>query len=197
MEEKNREKLHFINDLNEFEKYYEKNYYDLIGLKKLKEKAMNDQNSKLTSSIDNFIYKRSSIFRQDIMSVLYYTVVFNKTNYICVVFKIIRDQKSSIYAILYINYNSLSLDSDIQFEYISLGSTFISSDGEYRHRLIRVNQILELYKNQNKEYEFIELYLLNKINKEIKLEHNIIIPNNYEEKTKNKIINLIKKKLIN
>ena len=74
---------------------------------------------------------------------LKYNFLFDKKNMLTTIFRAIKDKTTAIYAILF----SEIINNNIVHKYVSTGPTFISQDGEYRHRIsvkTSVDQLKEL-----------------------------------------------------
>lgn len=125
----------------------------------------------------NFDYANSSINRYNKIINIFNNINFLKTNTVCTVLKINRNDEVINYAYVYGNIQ----DSKIINEYVLTSNSLISKDGEYKHRLIEFNKIK--YKSQL--YNNIYDYIVKDIkNNEYKLTYEIF--NISDDKIKNK-----------
>lgn len=178
--------------LRKYYKWYEDTYGSIINLKKIEDKADLDQNKWLKKAVQNFSYKYSSIWRHEILSSMRYYLFPKKTEYICTSFKITRTGESSLFKARNIQYKTIYAllytsvqDSKFKFEFVSTCPTFKSADGEYRHRFITVDQVLQTRQNNLEEFEELEDYFLKQLhNEEVLLEVNHIIPDAAEDQKK-------------
>jgi len=142
---------------------FKKNYLNKIPCNKL---------------LNNFKYELSSINRYLKLIYIFSNLNIDKTKFICTVLKISRNKQELNYSYIY----GIVENNDITNLYILNSTSLISKDGEYRHRFINYNILLELL--NNKIYNYFYKYLSKEyLNNEFEL--------NFE------IFNLIDKELLN
>lgn len=178
---------------DDYKKWFESIYGNIINIKKLDKKADNNKNKWLKLAVQNFVYKYSSIWRFENLSEIKHYLYPKKTEYICTSFKIFRKSSTSIiqnknndeyintiYAMMYSSYDEKT--NEINCEFISASPTFRSSDGEYRHRFISVNQFINIYETNIKLTDMVEQHLIQQLDSgDIWFDINHIIPNNSKE----------------
>lgn len=189
--------------LKNYYRWYESTYALDINLKKLEDKADEDQNKWLKRSVQHFQFNYSSIWRYEVLNSMRYYLFPRKTEYICTSFKITRDSKSSIISTSLdnIQYNTIYamlytyIDNDkIKFEFMSACPTFKSADGEYRHRFITVEQMFRTRNNNLAEFELVEEHILKQFkDKVINFETNHIFPRDITNKNIKDLNNEIEK----
>ena len=160
------------------------NKYNDILIKIFKKKYLN----KIPSNklLNNFKYELSSINRYLKLIYIFSNLNIHKTNFICTVLKISRNKQQINYAYIY----GLVENNDIRNLYILNSTSLISKDGEYRHRFIDYNMLLEL--QNNKIYNHFYKYLSNEyLNNEFELNIEIfnLLDNDILDKYSKKIKN--------
>jgi len=163
-----------VDKLTEYYKWYESEYAKYIDLNKLEKYADKNQIKWLKKAIKDFQYPYSSIWRYTVLNDMRYYLIPKKTEFICTTFRIFRNASSSIikasdkiqyqtiYAILYGYYDDVKTKS-INVQYVTCCPTFRSADGEYRHRLMSIEQLMNNI-NSNKEIvEIIENNILDQL----------------------------------
>jgi hypothetical protein len=137
---------------------YENAYSEYAGLDKI------PSHIKLSSKSQSnkFLYERSCFYRLNNLMTIRYNVLTSKTNYQSVVFRAMRNGKSTIYAILYYS-------EDILQSYVALGPSLSSSDGEYRPYVVRLDMLLEYYQLHTEIYEEIEKHIRNRLEDDLEL----------------------------
>ena len=91
---------------------------------------------------------------------LKYNFLFDKKNMLTTIFRAIKDKTTAIYAILF----SEIINNNIVHKYVSTGPTFISQDGEYRHRTVPYNIINIALEKYCKQIDMVEDMIVYKIN---------------------------------
>lgn len=147
--------------LEQLQKYYIKNnIFSLVYQIKSDDKKL-VKFSKLTPyTLDLNKYINSLVISNDF--------ILSKTQTVLTILKIIRNNKSLNFGFLYGNINNNTITNN----FIILSLSFISKDGEYKHRLLDTNYINSLFNNiiLNKVYKYISN---NYINKEFTLDFSI------------------------
>jgi hypothetical protein len=137
-------------------KHYESQFADIIGLESLESKAKDKKLDWLVDACKRFGYPYSSIWRYENLANMKYLVPLRKTDYICTVFKISRTwaktQSITTYAIMYSHIDGKQVNHD----YVAISPTYKSADGEYRHRFIPVQQLLNHRKQHAEMYDDVE-----------------------------------------
>lgn len=145
-------------------KYYswqEEEFKKVINVKQLYVKAEELKLSWLQEAL--FDPRWSSIWRHEVLGTLKYYVIPKKTEYICTWFRISRSGSTSYRAIKNVQFHTIyafmySYDDPIkglQHEFACACPTFISADGEYRHRFMSIQQYLDMRE--------VHAYLLDKV----------------------------------
>lgn len=88
------------------------------------------------------------------ISILKYRCIFSPTNFICSVYQMTLGGSTSSYGYLYSEYDPAT--SKFTPRYITTCPTFMSADGEYRHRLIGYSQFEGVLRDWADELEPIE-----------------------------------------
>lgn len=162
-----------------YNEWYEKTYFNVIGLNRVIEYAKKNQRSSyLNNIINTFRPIYSSIWRQESMADLKYIIHPKKSEYITVSFKVSRllGKKiySTIFAFLYIYPEIQGGDIRLIFEYICHSSTFRSADGEYRRRLIPYQQFVNVIDENSKIFAELDNHFIGEIGDEkINLSYNV------------------------
>lgn len=142
--------------IKRYYKHYESQFADIIGLPGLESKAKQKNLDWLVDSCKRFGYPYSSIWRYENLANMKYLVPLRKTDYICTVFKISRKwakkQTITTYAIMYSHIDGKKINHD----YVTISPTYKSADGEYRHRFIQVQQLINHRKQHAEMYDDVE-----------------------------------------
>ena len=127
--------------MDKYLRWYEKQYSEVIGLPEFTKRT----SGWLKKSMENFVFQWSSIWRHEILDNLKYHLTPRKVEQICTVFKIDRSKSMgkdrtvefhTSFAFLYSHLEG----SKFVHDYVCLGPTFQSADGEYRYRFISFRQ---------------------------------------------------------
>ena len=132
--------------MEKYHRWYEKQYGEVIGLPEFTKRT----SGWLNKAMKNFVFPFSSIWRHEILDNLKYHITPRKVEQICTVFKIDRSKSMgkgrtvefhTSFAFLYSHWEeSSSKKGKFIHDYVCLGPTFQSSDGEYRSRFIPFRQ---------------------------------------------------------
>lgn len=152
---------------NKLLEYYKPHYNKLINLDHQKN-ILNNNNIKYiyeNSSINNFI---------DILNVQY-NINVNKTETICSIFQIKKQDKKYNYAYLFSSLNvdkytksdknKVQFDDIIKHNFISTSPNLNSADGEFRHRLVEICNLC-IFEEYLEMIEFVEIHIMAKIENE-------------------------------
>jgi|GEM_PF-6499815 len=170
--------------IKNYYRWYETTYASIINLKRLEDYSNQKQITWLKEAVKNFKFPYSSIWRHEILSNMRYYITPKKTEYICSSFKITRKGESSIAkakdiqfrAIYSLLYSSFENDK-INFEFVTSCPTYKSADGEYRHRFIKVEQMLAVHRKHISIFNEIENYFYQQIQSgDILIETHHLIP---------------------
>jgi hypothetical protein len=142
--------------IKRYYKYYENQFANIIGLPRLETIAKNKNLEWLEKAVQNFGYPWSSIWRYENLANMKYLVPLRKTDYICTVFKIsrkwVKKQTITTYAVMYSHVDGRKIIHD----YVAISPTYRSADGEYRHRFVPVQQLVD-HRNKNVDiYDDVE-----------------------------------------
>jgi hypothetical protein len=143
--------------MDKYLRWYEKQYGDVIGLSDFTKRT----SGWLEKSMKNFVFKYSSVWRHEVLDNLKYNITPKKVEQICTVFKIDRSQSMgkdrtvefhTSFAFLYSHADDSRSGAKGAFEhdYVCMGPTFQSSDGEYRYRFISFKQFQHVMKQFEK-----------------------------------------------
>lgn len=160
-----------------------------------------DLDSKTLKNISNIIQKyntpkgyfyRLRIFKATIKKFLYKipTVNSNNITYITTAFAINTSKSSNetIYAFLYTKINPDIL-TKYEHQYICIGPSLLSSDGEYRSKFITIKTFNLIKLEYSKLFNKVEKYLMNKVNINFNKIHyfteNFKYKNNFKEDVEN------------
>lgn len=152
--------------LEKYYKHYEEEYAKIIGLPQLKELAKSNKNNWLLEACDNFNFPNSSIWRHENMANVKYMLTPRKSSQITTVFKIIRSDgdRSVIYAIMYSHINdNAKIKQKFIHDFVALSPTYKSADGEYRHRFVPIQQIINHRKKYSDLYDSIEKFIAKQV----------------------------------
>jgi hypothetical protein len=154
--------------LNAYVKWLNGEYTNSLGLDTLRDVAEKSKLSWLIKSITNFDPVLGNYWRYSALSNLSYLLPIKKYEYTTIVLSISRQrnftgsfrkvpgkqkvQFHTNYAFLYV--------SEGAFEYVSMGNTYKSADGEYRGRFIPVEQFNAAYNRFAEHIEPYEKYVL-------------------------------------
>lgn len=145
-----------------YKKWVDEQYITLMGLSQLREYAVKDKIPWLNAAITEFDPSRGNIWRFDAFINLSYLLPIKKYEYITTVLSVSR-QKSfpssfrkvqgkqkvqfhTNYAFIYASrYAKPKSGKLFHFEYMSLGNTYKSADGEYRGQFFPVAQFNSVY----------------------------------------------------
>lgn len=161
--------------------WYDEQYFDIIQLDKLKNKAKNDKISWLVDAINKFSIRDSSVWRFESISTMLYGIPIRKTEYISTpltVTGVIDGQPFSLKYGFIISYIVRKLDDfTVTHEYYTACPTYKSCDGEYRKGLLPIKQ-LEIIKSIFAEhFAIIEPHIISELNrKNISFSHSSFIP---------------------
>lgn len=182
---------------NEATRFYIKSIVSNFSKKTLKYDTILENNI-----IQEYIKKYPRVFEDISMFNISYIIniplkeriTFKKTEMISVPLKVYTDSDSVLFGFIYY-YAGCHGESIPIKEYICLGPTYDSADGEYRNNFITYNTYLLLfnYEKFNDLINFIKEDLI----KNITLSYDIIIPFYNNDKNNNKIIKVIKSELKN
>lgn len=172
--------------------HYEKEYGSVIGLPELSKLLQSNGFTWLRAAADKFSFAKSSIWRHENMANLKYLIVPTKIDQICTAFKITRTSTTT-YALLYSHIEEHSKSSKspksskssksskkrVVHDYVALSPTYKSADGEYRHRFVPVQQIVNHKKTYSELYDAVEKHLSDQVSDgSVVLEFTVIASDN-------------------
>lgn len=137
--------------MDKYFSWYEKQYGETIGLPNFKKRT----SGWLRESLDKFVFPYSSIWRHEVLDNLKYHITPRKVEQICTVFKIDRSKSMgkdrtvefhTSFAFLYSHDDKKGFSHD----YVCIGPTFQSADGEYRAKFISFRQFQYVMKQFEK-----------------------------------------------
>lgn len=152
--------------IEEYYGWYEKEYAKAIDLSDASHQADKKQIAWLKKALKNFAFKFSSIWRYESLNTMRYYAITRKTEYICTAFKISRvySKKKQMYNTTYaFLYSYLGKNNKLVHDFVCTCPTFKSADGEYRHRFIPYEQIMQVHKEFLKAYEPVEEHLIDQM----------------------------------
>ena len=117
-----------------------------------------------------------------------YTFSIKKTEMISVPIKVNSNNIDTIFGFLYF-YAGCDGETEPNLEYISIGGTFVSADGEYRTNFYPHQDLVDKIKHVQNIIDDIK----DTLNEKIELTFDIILPKYTSEKNNSKIIKLISK----
>lgn len=173
-------------------KYYswqEEEFKKVINVKQLYVKAEELKLAWLQEA--PFDPRWSSIWRHEVLSTLKYYVIPKKTEYICTWFRITRSGLTSYRAIKNVQFHTIyafmySYDDPIkglQHEFACACPTFISADGEYRHRFLSIRQYLDMRKAHASLLDKVEDHFVQQlVTKQVSISTETIYPQYLESK---------------
>jgi hypothetical protein len=147
---------------NEYKEWYHKTFSAIIGLDKAVKYATNKKLTYLQNAISNFQFRFSSLWRYETLANMRYLAPVKKLGYITTTFKISRKKHSAIYGFLYSSIQS----GKFVHEFVCHSPTYVSADGEYRHRFIPYKQLLYVKSTNNMFFETVEKHILEQVSKE-------------------------------
>jgi hypothetical protein len=134
--------------------YYIEAHKTILRLGNIKDGQMREF---LTSHLDNRLSSKNRMhINAQVLKHLYIT---ERTNVVTTCFKVEFEETSSIYAYIHGEW----LRNDIIFQFMCLGPTFRSQDGEYRGRVIYSLQYKQIFDTLGELLEPIERAILTKI----------------------------------
>lgn len=133
----------------DFDNWYIKNYKETIGLKEAVKKYKKNK-IWVAANLENIKIGYSSIWRNHILMMLNSSTFPKKIEYITTVFNLQRKNQNINYGMMY---TWMDDHKKFQNEYIAIGPTYKSADGEYRARFIPYNQIMDFINNNRKHFD--------------------------------------------
>lgn len=162
--------------LKAYTDWAESEYLIIVDPSRLKEFAVKNKISWLSSSLTHFNPILGNFWRYASLMNLTYLLPVKKYEYSTTVMSISRKKsfsgtfrkakgKQTIqfhtnYAFLYSSRDDGGSDGNFHFDYLSMGHTFKSADGEYRYRFIPVAQFNEVYTRHAHVIEPYERYII-------------------------------------
>ena len=172
------------------EKYYswfEQEYNKICNISRLLEIT---KNSWIHEFLNNMNYRYcTGLIKHLHIYIMKYNITYEQKDYIFSVFKIYRKGRSSIIPYKDVQFNTIYAivcsyieNNNVVMDYLLCGSTFKSSDGEYRHHYNKISYILEVGKDEN-ILNIIKTHVHNQLNKkDISFEVDHIIPKYIDKK---------------
>ena len=134
-------------------------------------------NKELSELIKHIKYTRSTYRRLSIhIQQLKYTYILPKTSMICTSFKANVGSTECIYGYMYSDGSQPMYDS--LHKYLCIGGTFMSQDGEYRHRFVTFDKIEYIKTKFKYQWDLIEDLILRRMQNQLKLRVDIFYPSN-------------------
>lgn len=173
-----------------FNEWYEGEYKNLLNLDTFTNAT---RGTWMHDALKKFAFPYSSIWRLEVVSAMKTFVFPKKIDYIVTIFSGIRTIKvkgsshsvpyESKYAFLY----SSIVDGKVSHEYVCIGYTYKSADGEYRRYFIPYRQLMEYYNADKKQFNEIEKYLKEASFKTLTFKSNTFVPEGTHQNVINKI----------
>lgn len=139
--------------MDKYIKWYIDEYHRISG----KNELIKQVNKKwFTDAINKPPYLRG-LLRHEVLDTLRNEVIPHKIDYICTVFKIMRNDFQTSYAYLYSTY----IKKEIKHRYVCIGPTYQSCDGEYRKGFIKYKQVEWIHQKYKNIFDLVEPHFLN------------------------------------